>query len=131
LKIQEVSIVQDNLRSAQNQDELKNKKVYRAMRLLESSFNPEASKVFQDIEQWREIQLEQANVALFTGIVIDKEPSIFDEAWNHDDPRSREKWKHAMKMSFVMLIRNKFGRSLGKRIFQSTEEKSSVNGSSR
>jgi hypothetical protein len=42
-KIQEVKDCQDKLRSVQDQDELKEKKDYRAMRLFESSFNPEAS----------------------------------------------------------------------------------------
>jgi hypothetical protein len=69
----------------QDQDELKKKKIYRAMRLLESIFNPEASTMLQNIEQGREILLEQANVELFSGIVIDEEPLSFDEAWNHDD----------------------------------------------
>jgi hypothetical protein len=54
---------------------VKKKKVYRAMCLLESSFNPEASTMLQNIEQGREILLEQVNVTLFSGIVIDKEPS--------------------------------------------------------
>jgi hypothetical protein len=42
-KIQKAINSQDRLRSVQYQDELKKKKVYRAMRLLESSFNPGAS----------------------------------------------------------------------------------------
>jgi hypothetical protein len=53
LNIQGVSIVQDSLRSAQDHDELKKKKVHRAMRLLVSSFNPEASTMLQNIEQGR------------------------------------------------------------------------------
>jgi hypothetical protein len=65
--------------------------VYRAICLLESSFNPEASTMLQNIEQGREILLEQANVALFSGIVIDEKPSAFDEVWNHDDPKARGK----------------------------------------
>jgi hypothetical protein len=52
-KIQELNIVQDKLRSSQNQDELKKKKVYRAMQLLQSSFNPEASTMLQYIEKER------------------------------------------------------------------------------
>jgi hypothetical protein len=31
----------------------------------------------------------QANVVLFSGIVIDEEASIFDEAWNHKDVKAR------------------------------------------
>jgi hypothetical protein len=92
-KIQEVKDGHDSLSSVQDQDELKKKKVYRAMRLLERSFNPEASTMLQNIEQGREILLEQANVALgVSGIVIDEEPSSFDEALNHGDPKTRGKW---------------------------------------
>jgi hypothetical protein len=76
---------------------LKKKKVYREMRLLESSFNPEDSTVLQNIVQGREILLEQSNVTLFSGIVIDEEPSSFDEAWNHDDAKARGKWRDAIK----------------------------------
>jgi hypothetical protein len=42
-KIQEVKDGQDKLSSVQVQDELKKKNIYRAMQLLESSFNPEVS----------------------------------------------------------------------------------------
>jgi hypothetical protein len=58
-KIQEVKDGQDKLISVKDQDQLKKKKVCRAMRLLESSFNPEASTMLQNIEQGREILLEQ------------------------------------------------------------------------
>jgi hypothetical protein len=47
------------------------KKIYRAMRLLDSSLNHETSEMLQNIEQGREILFEQANVALFSGIFID------------------------------------------------------------
>jgi hypothetical protein len=49
LKIQKVNNGQDKLSSAQDKDELKRKKIYKAIRLLESSFNPEASTVLQNI----------------------------------------------------------------------------------
>jgi hypothetical protein len=39
--------------------------------------NPEASTVLQNIDQGREILLEQENLALLSGIVIDEEPSTF------------------------------------------------------
>jgi hypothetical protein len=79
-KIQEFNDYQNKLNNAQDQDELKKKKVYKAIRWLESSFNPEASIILQNIEQRREILLEQANVAMFREIVTDEEPSTFDEA---------------------------------------------------
>jgi hypothetical protein len=130
-KIQKFKDGQDNLSTLQDQDDLKKKNIYRAMRLLESSFNLEASTMLQNIEQGREIFLEQANVALFSGIVIDEEPSSFDEAWNHVNPKARGKWQDAIKRSLMIWISNKSGRSLRKRIFQKKEELSNVNGSSR
>jgi hypothetical protein len=45
LKTQEVNDGKDKLRSAQYQDELEKKKVYMAVRQLESSFNPEATTI--------------------------------------------------------------------------------------
>jgi hypothetical protein len=47
--------------------------------------------------------LGQANIALFRGIVIDEEPSTFDEAWNHDDPKVREKWRDAIKKDLCVM----------------------------
>jgi hypothetical protein len=60
--------------------------------MLESSFNHEASKMLQNTEQGREIRLEQAIVALFRENLIDEEPSTFDKAWNHEDPKASGKW---------------------------------------
>jgi hypothetical protein len=90
-KIQEVKDGEDNLSSMQDQDKLKKKKIYRAMRLLESIFNPEAFTMLQNIEQGREILIELAYIALFSRIMIYEEPSSFDGAWNHDDPKARGK----------------------------------------
>jgi hypothetical protein len=36
--------------------------------------------MLQNIEQGREILLDQSNVALFSGIVVDERSSSFDEA---------------------------------------------------
>ena len=74
-------------------------KLYRQMKLLESSFNPEASKIIENIEQGREIILNQANVALFSG-GIQVEPTTFSQAWDHHNPMEREKWRNAIKKEF-------------------------------
>jgi hypothetical protein len=72
LKIQEVNKGQDKLRIAEDQYELK--KFYRMICHLGSSFIPEASySNLKNIEQERESLLEQTNLALFCGIVIDKD----------------------------------------------------------
>jgi hypothetical protein len=49
------------------------------------------------LSKGREILLEQENVKFFSGIIIDENPSSFDEAWNHDDPKARGKWRDAIK----------------------------------
>jgi hypothetical protein len=85
----------------------------------------------QNIEQGREILLEQANIALFSGIVIDEEPSTFEETWNHEGPKARGKLRDAIKRNFVIWMSNKFGRLLRKKMFQRIEEPSNVNESSR
>jgi hypothetical protein len=81
-------------------DEQMRAKVYRNLRQLESIFNPEAAKIVEMIEQGREILLDHANFAFFGGGTVEREPSTFKEAWNHDDPRSQEKWREAINEEF-------------------------------
>jgi hypothetical protein len=50
------------------------------MRQLESSFNPDATESVERFEQRRELLLDQANVALFSGMVFNEEPTTFDQA---------------------------------------------------
>jgi hypothetical protein len=44
-------------------------KVYHQLKQLESIFNPDAYKIVKDIEQGNDIMLDQANIALFYGII--------------------------------------------------------------
>jgi hypothetical protein len=81
-------------------DEQKRAKVYRNLRQLERSFNPDASKIVERIEQGREILLDHANFAFFSGGVAEKEPTAFNLAWNHDDPRTQAKWREAINKEF-------------------------------
>ena len=69
------------------------------MRLLESSFNPDATRIIEDIEQGRDILLDQVNIALFSGKIIE-EPTSFDEAWNCQDHVDRYKWRSAIQKEF-------------------------------
>jgi hypothetical protein len=55
------------------------------LKRLESSFNPEASIIIENIEQGREIQLDQANLALFSASASKFEPTSFNDAWNHPE----------------------------------------------
>jgi hypothetical protein len=54
-------------------DEQKRAKVYRNLRQLESSFNPDASRIVERIEQGREILLDHANFVFFGGEIVDVE----------------------------------------------------------
>ena len=105
-------------------------KLYRQMKLLESSFNPEASKIIENIEQGREIILNQANVALFSG-GIQVEPTTFSQAWDHHNPMEREKWRIAIKKEFSDMESKKVWKQLRKKMFQWKEEQSSASGSLR
>jgi hypothetical protein len=69
------------------------------MKRLESSFNPEASKIIDNFEQGRDIVLDSVNLALICGNVM-KEPKSFGDAWSCSDPDQRTKWRAAIKKEF-------------------------------
>lgn len=74
----------------QGMDQIVKSKVYPQLKQLESNFSPDASKIVKDIEQGKDIILDQANIALFSGN-IQVEPTTFDQAWNYSDPKDQEK----------------------------------------
>jgi hypothetical protein len=51
------------------------------MKKLESWFNPQATKVVEDLNHGREITLDQVNLDLFYTEII-KQPTIYEEAIN-------------------------------------------------
>jgi len=71
-------------------------KVYRQLKQLESSYNPEASTLIKNIEQGREFLLDQASIALFNISPSELEPSTFEDAWNHPNSKDRELWRAAI-----------------------------------
>jgi PAS domain-containing protein len=99
-KIQAANKTQEEVQEEEVLDEQKRAKVYRNLRQLKSSFNPEAAKIIERNEQGREILLNLANFAFFGEGTVEREPSTFEEAWNHDDPRSQEKWREAINKEF-------------------------------
>jgi hypothetical protein len=99
-KIQAANKTQTEVQEEKILDEQKKAKVYRNLRQLESSFNPKVAKIVERIEQGREILLDHANFVFFGGGTVEKEPSTFEEAWNHDDPRSQDKWREAINKEF-------------------------------
>jgi hypothetical protein len=89
----------ERIQVTQDKDQNIKSKVYRQLKQLESSFNPKASKIVKDIELGRDIILDQANIALFSGS-IQVEPTTFDQAWNHADLKDRDNWRIAIKKEF-------------------------------
>jgi hypothetical protein len=71
---------QEASQAVTNQNDLKRTKLYRQLRQLESSFNPDAAKLVDQIEQGREILLDQVNLALISGMVINEEPTTIEQA---------------------------------------------------
>jgi Reverse transcriptase (RNA-dependent DNA polymerase) len=84
-----VSVVDE--KNKKNRDE----RVIRAMKKLESWFNPQATKVIENHDHGREILLEQVNLALFT-TDFTKEPSSFEEAINCARKEDQDAWKEAI-----------------------------------
>jgi hypothetical protein len=81
----------ERIQVIQDKDQNIKSKINRQLKQLENSFNPEESKIVQDIELGRDIIL-----ALFCGN-IQVEPTSFDQAWNHADPMDRDSWRIAIK----------------------------------
>jgi Reverse transcriptase (RNA-dependent DNA polymerase) len=74
---------------------------------LESSFNPDATQVVEQFEQGREILFDQANVVLFSGRVINENPTTLNQAWNHQDPKVRANWQAAINKEFDEMNKKK------------------------
>jgi hypothetical protein len=68
------------------------KKVFRAMRKLESWFNPETTKAVENYNHGREMTLDQVNLALFSTVII-KEPTTYEGAINFEQKEDQIKWK--------------------------------------
>jgi hypothetical protein len=99
-KLQLLNEGQEVSQAVTNQDDLKRMKLYRQLHQLESSFNTDAVKLVEQIEQGREVLLDQVKLAFFSGMVINEEPSTFEQAWNHQDPKVRERWREAINKEF-------------------------------
>jgi hypothetical protein len=92
------------------------KKVFRAMKKLESWFNPEATKVVEDYSHGREMTLDQVNLALFSTVMI-KEPTTYEEAINFEQKEDHIKWENAINKELKELEKIG-GKSLMKKISQ-------------
>jgi predicted transcriptional regulator len=66
------------------------------MRKLESWFNPQETKIVDELDRGREIVLEQVNLALLT-TSFTKEPSSFEEAIDCENKDVQKAWKEAIE----------------------------------
>jgi hypothetical protein len=73
-----------------------NEKIVCEMRKLESWFNPQATRIVDELDRGREIVLEQVNLALLTNSFT-KEPSSFEEAINCENKDDQKAWKEAIE----------------------------------
>jgi hypothetical protein len=74
---------------------MSDKKGFRAIRKLESWFDPEATKAVENYNHGREMTSDQGNLALFsTGLI--KEPTTYEEAINSEQKEDQIKWKSAI-----------------------------------
>jgi hypothetical protein len=71
------------------------------MHRLESSFNPEATKIVEDIKDGREVMLDQVNLVLLSETIIPEEPTTFDQAGNHKCSKGRAKRRGAITKEFA------------------------------
>jgi hypothetical protein len=73
-----------------------NEKIVREMRILESWFNPQATKIVDELDRGREIVLEKVNLALLT-TSLTKEPSSFEEVINCENKDDQKAWKEEIE----------------------------------
>jgi hypothetical protein len=105
LNTKESIIEKDQL--AQEVNQKTKRKAYRELKHLESSYNPDVTRIVNDIDQGRDIILNQANIGLFNG-ATKFEPKNFEQAWNHNDAKNREKWRMAITKEFNDIDSKKF-----------------------
>jgi hypothetical protein len=111
LNTKESSIEKDQVTQEINQ-KIK-RKVYREFKQLESSYNPDATRIINDIEQGRDIILDQANIVLFSrGTQF--EPTNFEQDWSYKVAKDREKWRMAIKKEFNDVDIKKFWETINK-----------------
>jgi FtsZ-interacting cell division protein YlmF len=94
--VDKVKLIENATKENEDKKNKSEKKVFRAMRKLESWFNPEATKAVEDYSHGREMTLDQVNSALFYTVTV-KEPTTYEEAINGEKKEDQIKWKSAIK----------------------------------
>jgi predicted transcriptional regulator len=93
--VDKVKLTENAIKETEDKSNKLDKKVFRAMRKLESWFNPEATKAVEDYSHGREMILDQVNLALFSTVTV-KEPTTYEEARNCEKKEDQIKWKSAI-----------------------------------
>jgi hypothetical protein len=93
--VDKVKLIENATKENEDKKNKSEKKVFRAMRKLESWFNPEATKTVEDYSHGREMTLDQVNLALFHTVTV-KEPTTYEEAINGEKKEDQIKWKSAI-----------------------------------
>jgi hypothetical protein len=88
-------------------------------------------RLLKGLSKEREILLDHANFAFFGRRNVEREPSTFEEVWNHDDPRSIEKWREAINKEFEEMEKKQVCEVMKNKTFLKIEEQLSAIGSSR
>jgi hypothetical protein len=89
-----VKLIENATKETEDESNKSDKKVFRAMRKLESLFNPEATKAVEDYSHGREITFDQVNLALFSTVTVKE--SITYEAIKSEKKEYQIKWKSAI-----------------------------------
>jgi hypothetical protein len=93
--VDKVKLTKNATKETEDEINKLNKKGFRAMRKLESWFNPEATKAVENYNHGREMTLDQVNLALFSTVTV-KEPTTYEEAINSEKKENQIKWKSAI-----------------------------------
>jgi hypothetical protein len=72
--VDKIKLTKDATKENEDESNKSDKKVFRAMRKLESCFNQVATKAVEDYSHGREMTLDQVNLSLFSTVTF-KEPT--------------------------------------------------------
>ncbi len=82
-----------------------NPKVLRTIRNLETSFNPEASRMVVEAKRGNELLPMSESSAITLSVVMELvEPRTVQEAWNHPNPEKCMKRREAIRKEIADII---------------------------
>jgi hypothetical protein len=93
--VDKIKLTENATKYDEDESNKSDKKVFRAMRKLESWFNPEATKAVDDYSHGKEMTLDQVDSALFSTVTV-KEPTTYEQAINSEQKEDQIKWKSAI-----------------------------------